>query len=533
MVLNPIVVWLHKCHIPRFVSVILLMLALTAIVGTIVLFAIPPLTRQTQELMRSAPGVWQGIRIRIESLTQDYPAVREALPGTEEIAGKAGAAAGAVGSILLRSTIGLVGGVASIVFAVLLLVFVLANPRPLVTAYLALTPDRYREQAHRTLARLMGQMIAWARGVAINGAITGVSIGALLWLIGVQPALIFGVFAFLGEFLPTIGAFLVSIPILLVALSMGATKFWLALAVIVLVYQIELNVLVPGVLGKEMQIASGQYLVLCARDHGDVRITRSFSGCACRRARPHCYRRILSATTQTRLRCARSRGSRAGRREKLTFAVAFSCYSERSRGLALSKVERESPVAMTSHTLAIQVERRIYLIRAEKVMLDFDLAALYGVPTKSLNLAVKRNAARFPNDFMFQLTRAEAEGLRLQIGTSNQSVALGIPGLRFQTETSKTKRGGRRYLPYAFTEQGVAMLSSVLRSKRAVHVNIAIMRTFVRLREMLLSNADLARKLAALEKKYDAQFKVVFDAIRELMTPPEKPKRQIGFHSHD
>jgi hypothetical protein len=188
---------------------------------------------------------------------------------------------------------------------------------------------------------------------------------------------------------------------------------------------------------------------------------------------------------------------------------------------------------MTSDALAIQVERCIYLVRAEKVMLDFDLATLYGVPTKSLNLAVKRNAARFPNDFMFQLTRAEAEGLRVQIGTSNESTSLGVPALRFQNETSKAKRGGRRYLPYAFTEQGVAMLSSVLRSKRAVHVNIAIMRTFVRLREMLLSNADLARKLAALEKKYDTQFKVVFDAIRELMTPPEKPKRQIGFHSHE
>src|SRR5207244_2579173 len=238
MVLNPIVVWLHKFHIPRLVSVILLMFALIAVVGTIVLFAIPPLARQTQELVHSAPGVWQSIRIRIESLTQKYPAVREALPRTDEIAGKAGAAAGTVGSILLRSTIGLVGGVASIVFAVLLLVFVLASPRPLVTAYLALAPNRYREQAHRTLARLMEQMTAWARGVAINGAITGVSIGGLLWLIGVQPALIFGVFAFLGEFLPTIGAFLVSIPILLVALSMGATKFWLALGVIVLVYQI-------------------------------------------------------------------------------------------------------------------------------------------------------------------------------------------------------------------------------------------------------------------------------------------------------
>jgi putative permease len=254
MVLNPIVVWLQKRHVPRLASAILLILALIAVTGTIILFAIPPLARQSQELMHSAPRVWQGIRTRIESLTQNYPAVREALPRTDEIAGKVGAAAGTVGSILLRSTIGLVGGVASIVFAALLLVFVLANPRPLVAAYLALAPNRYREQAHRTLARLMRQMTAWARGVAINGVITGISIGALLWLIGVQPALIFGVFAFLGEFLPNIGAFLVSIPILLVALSMGATKFWLALGVIVLVYQIELNILVPGVLGKEMRL---------------------------------------------------------------------------------------------------------------------------------------------------------------------------------------------------------------------------------------------------------------------------------------
>jgi putative permease len=254
MVLNPIVVWLQKHHVPRLVSAILLILALIAVTGTIILFAIPPLARQSQELMHSAPRVWQGIRTRIESLTKNYPGVREALPRTDEIAGKVGGAAGTVGSILLRSTIGLVGGAASIVFAVLLLVFVLSSPRPLVAAYLALAPDRYREQAHRTLARLMRQMTAWARGVAINGAITGVSIGALLWLIGVQPALIFGVFAFLGEFLPNIGAFLVSIPILLVALSLGATKFWLALGVIVLVYQIELNVLVPGVLGKEMRL---------------------------------------------------------------------------------------------------------------------------------------------------------------------------------------------------------------------------------------------------------------------------------------
>jgi putative permease len=254
MVLNPIVVWLQKRRVPRFLGVILLMLALIAVATTIIVFAIPPLARQTQELVRNAPEVWQGIRIRIESLTRNYPAVREALPRTEEIAGKAGAAAGTVGNFLLRSTIGFVGGVASVVFAILLLVFVLANPTPLVAAYLSLVPDRYREQAHRTLARLMRQMTAWARGVAINGIITGLSIGVSLWLIGVQPALMFGVFAFLGEFLPNIGAFLVSIPILLVALSMGATKFWLALGVILVVYQVELNVLVPGVLGKEMRL---------------------------------------------------------------------------------------------------------------------------------------------------------------------------------------------------------------------------------------------------------------------------------------
>ena len=144
-------------------------------------------------------------------------------------------------------------------------------------------------------------------------------------------------------------------------------------------------------------------------------------------------------------------------------------------------------------------------------MLDTDLAVLYGVETSALNRAVKRNLVRFPGDFMFQLTRDEAERLRCQIGTS--------------------RWGGRRYQPYAFTEQGVAMFSSVLHSERAVRVNIEIMRAFVQLRQMLSSHADLARKLEALEKKYDAQFKVVFDAIRELMTPPETPKRRIGFIS--
>ena len=145
-------------------------------------------------------------------------------------------------------------------------------------------------------------------------------------------------------------------------------------------------------------------------------------------------------------------------------------------------------------------------------MVDTDLADLYEVPVKVLNQAVKRNRSRFPEDFMFKLSAEEADSLRSHF------------------VTLKVGRGRhRKYLPFAFTEQGVAMLSSVLRSKRAVQVNIEIMRAFVRLRQILASNAQLARKLDALEKKYDAQFKVVFDAIRQLMTPPDTKKRKIGF----
>lgn len=167
-----------------------------------------------------------------------------------------------------------------------------------------------------------------------------------------------------------------------------------------------------------------------------------------------------------------------------------------------------------------RIESSILIIRGHKVILDSDLAVLYGVNVGRLNEAVKRNRDRFPPDFMFQLSREEFASLRSQIVTSN---------LRSQIATSSFHWGGRRHPPYAFTEQGVAMLSSVLRSKRAVQVNIQIMRTFVQLRQMLASNAQLARKLADLEKKYDAQFKVVFDAIRQLMAPPEPKKRKTGF----
>jgi len=172
-----------------------------------------------------------------------------------------------------------------------------------------------------------------------------------------------------------------------------------------------------------------------------------------------------------------------------------------------------------------RVERAILIIRGHRVMLDEDLAALYGVQVKALNRAVKRNIERFPADFMLQLTSEEERALRCQIGTSKTEAP---SASRSQSGTSNG-RGGRRYLPYAFTEQGVAMLSSVLKSPRAVQVNIEIMRAFVRLRQLLRGNAELARKLAALEKKYDLRFRVVFEAIGELMERPRLRRRRIGF----
>jgi hypothetical protein len=178
--------------------------------------------------------------------------------------------------------------------------------------------------------------------------------------------------------------------------------------------------------------------------------------------------------------------------------------------------------------LALKTEniaQLVFFIRGEKVMLDADLAELYGVSTKALNQALRRNKQRFPYDFAFQLSKEEFDHLRSQIVTTSPATA----NLRSQFVTSSL-HGGRRYRPYAFTEQGVAMLSSVLRSARAVEVNIAIMRTFVQLRRLMDTNRDLARKIEALEKKYDEQFAEVFAAIKELVASPATPRKQIGFH---
>jgi len=157
------------------------------------------------------------------------------------------------------------------------------------------------------------------------------------------------------------------------------------------------------------------------------------------------------------------------------------------------------------------IASKIYLIRGIKVILDRDLAELYGVETKVLKQAVRRNIDRFPADFMFEMTETEFEDWRSQFVTSNSD------------------RMGLRYKPMAFTEQGVAMLSSVLKSKRAIEVNIAIMRAFVKLREMMTTHSDLKRKIESMEKKYDEQFQIVFEAIKQLLTEEDKPNKKIGF----
>lgn len=204
---------------------------------------------------------------------------------------------------------------------------------------------------------------------------------------------------------------------------------------------------------------------------------------------------------------------------------ADNCYAKRTIGFSVQAIVtvpffsqlfaqildiRDGDIC--SRNAAMKVEGLIYLVRGCKVMLDEDLAVLYEIETRLLTRAVRRNRERFPEDFMFELTNQEVMRLRSQIGISNDG------------------RGGRRYVPMVFTEQGVAMLSTVLRSPKAIQVNIEIMRTFVKLRSLILSNDHLARKLAELERRYDQQFKIVFDAIREIMQSKEPPpKRRIGF----
>ncbi|MBP6925990.1 MAG: ORF6N domain-containing protein [Candidatus Pacebacteria bacterium] len=188
------------------------------------------------------------------------------------------------------------------------------------------------------------------------------------------------------------------------------------------------------------------------------------------------------------------------------------------------------------------IKNQIYYIRGRKVMFDRDLALLYGVPTKQLNQAVKRNVARFPEDFMFQLSVSETEVfLRSQFVTSNnlhnnprsQTATLDGNKVSLRSQFATSNRGGLRYGSYVFTEQGIAMLSSILNSEKAIRVNIQIIRIFTKLREMVDSHKELREKIESLEKKYDGHFKIVFQALRQFLIEEEKPKEPIGFRPRD
>jgi predicted PurR-regulated permease PerM len=254
MVLNPIVSFLQRRRIHRGLAVALLALALVAVFALALSFLIPPLLTQVDELIRQTPKAWNRVQAQVQAFGQRYPSIQQAIPEADKVLDTVGARAGDLLGLLYKSSFRIVGGLFGSVFAVLLLAFVLINPQPLVVRFLTLVPDHYREASRRTLLRLTQQMAAWARGVVINGTISAVTTGLLLWFIGVQPALVFGFIAFLGEFVPMIGPVLTSIPALFVALSIGVDKFGLALLVVLFVQQVETNILVPFILGKSMEL---------------------------------------------------------------------------------------------------------------------------------------------------------------------------------------------------------------------------------------------------------------------------------------
>lgn len=254
IVLNSIVAFLERRRIHRGLAVALLALAFVAVFVLALSFLIPSLLTQVDELIRETPAAWNRVQAQVKAFGQRYPSIQQAIPESDKVLDTVGARAGDLLRLLYKSSFRIVGGLFGSVFALLLLVFVLINPQPLVVRFLTLVPDHHREASRRTLLRLTQQIAAWARGVVINGTISAVTTGLLLWFIGVQPALVFGFIAFLGEFVPMIGPVLTSIPALFVALSLGVDKFVLALLAVLFVQQVETNVLVPFILGKSMEL---------------------------------------------------------------------------------------------------------------------------------------------------------------------------------------------------------------------------------------------------------------------------------------
>jgi putative permease len=254
MVLNPIVAFLQRKGMNRGLAVALLGLGFVALFALALSFLIPPFLSQVDDLIRQTPDAWRRVQAQVLAFGQRYPSIQQSIPEADKVMNTVGARAGELLRLLFNSGFRIVGGLFGSILAVLLLVFVLADPQPLVARLLTLVPEQHREPSRRTVLRLTQQMAAWARGVVINGTISAVTTGLLLWFIGVQPAVVFGFIAFLGEFVPMIGPVLTSIPALFVALSLGFDKFGLALLAVLFVQQVETNVLVPFILGKSMEL---------------------------------------------------------------------------------------------------------------------------------------------------------------------------------------------------------------------------------------------------------------------------------------
>jgi putative permease len=255
MVVNPLIVRLERRGLKRGLAVLLVgILFLIAVVLAFWLL-IPAFLDQLQAFIQSAPDTWKRIYGQIGVWIDRYPTFKSAISDRQsDMFNAAQAQVGGVAKFLLRSTLGVFGSIFGAIFGLMLAVFALSDPLPIVNAYLKLAPERHREPARRVLARMMRQVSAWARGVFINGAATGISTGVLLSLVHVQPALVFGVLAFLGEFVPMIGSVIAAIPALFVAASMGPTTLALAVLVILFVQQVESNLLIPFVMGKQMNL---------------------------------------------------------------------------------------------------------------------------------------------------------------------------------------------------------------------------------------------------------------------------------------
>jgi putative permease len=255
MVVNPVIVRLERRGLKRGLAVLLVGLFSLALIVLAFWLLIPPFLDQLQALVQAAPDTWKRIYGQIGVWIDRYPTFKSVISDRQnDMFNAAQAQVGGVARFLLRSTLGVFGSLFGAVFGLMLGIFALSDPLPIVNAYQKLVPERHRKPARRVLVRMMRAVSAWARGVLINGAATGISTGVLLSLVHVQPALVFGVLAFLGEFVPMVGSVIAAIPALFVAASMGATTFALALLVILFVQQVESNLLIPFVMGKQMNL---------------------------------------------------------------------------------------------------------------------------------------------------------------------------------------------------------------------------------------------------------------------------------------